>query len=65
MAAPKRPYHKLTPAQHQRLREWYRAKLDIGTHKTIAKELGISPGRVEQLVTLLRAEWGIEVGQEK
>ena len=51
-----RPYVKMTPEKMARLREWYIARMKLGTQKTIAKELGISPARVEQLCVRIREE---------
>ena len=55
-----RRYVKMTPEKRERLRLWYIAYLEIGTYKTIAKELGISAGRVEQLINQLRADMGFK-----
>ena len=54
----KRKYKKYDPitraAKLRRLEEWYRQKLALGTYKTIADELGLSVGYVENMLGEIR-----------
>lgn len=55
-----RPYTKTNPLIYARVKEWYLQKLALGTNKTIARELNLSPERVTQLCAQIRLDLEIE-----
>ena len=45
---------KLTPMQEIDIVAWYRAKKALGTFKTKAREMGVSPSAISECVFRLR-----------
>jgi hypothetical protein len=45
---------KLTPLQEIEIAAWYRAKKALGTHKTKAREMGVTPSAISQCVLRMR-----------
>jgi DNA-binding transcriptional regulator LsrR (DeoR family) len=51
-----RPYHCVGDDRRRLIVEWYIARQKLGTQKQLAERLGISEGRVQQIVAALRDE---------
>lgn len=45
---------KLTPLQEIEIAAWYRAKKALGTFKTKAREMGVSPSAISECVLRMR-----------
>lgn len=52
------PANKLTHAQRREVWAWYQLKRSIGTYKTKARELGVTPSAISEAVFSLRVEHG-------
>jgi hypothetical protein len=60
-----RIYQKMSDEKMARVREWFKARLILGTHKKLAAELGVSEGRIQQITCRMRQELIEEINAEK
>ncbi len=56
MDDPKRTYERMTPEKKEQLRAWNKLRAEVGTVKTIARKLNVSPGCVERHLEKIRQE---------